>query len=271
VYLTDQPSRGRSPWNPSRGSMATISVEDTQKLFTSPGAPQWRLWPQAHLHTQWPGTGEPGDPAFDAFYASQVQFQIDERVSEEDNTRAYTALLDRVGEAYLVVHSQAGAYGWRIGDARPRLVKGIVAVEPSGPPFEKKFPLNPPDVVQRLQFGITGGEITYSPPAGSKGELFKTVFHEPKSEHHLGHIMQAEPAKKLVNLARIPVLVVTSEASYHAQYDYGTVLFLRQAGVEDVEYADLPAEGIRGNGHMMFMEKNNIAIAERILKWLQQH
>ena len=31
-------------------------------------------WPQAALHDQWPGNGSRGDPIFDAFYSSNVQF-----------------------------------------------------------------------------------------------------------------------------------------------------------------------------------------------------
>ena len=68
-------------------------------------------WPQAKLHTQWPGTGRLGDPAFDKFYRSQVQFQTDRFISEEQNALAYSALVDVVGDCYVISHSQAGAYG----------------------------------------------------------------------------------------------------------------------------------------------------------------
>jgi hypothetical protein len=30
--------------------------------------------PQAHMHTQWPGTGRAGDPIVDQFHASQVPY-----------------------------------------------------------------------------------------------------------------------------------------------------------------------------------------------------
>src|SRR5205807_4315973 len=39
------------------------------------GPERSKLWPQAHLHTQWPGTGQPGDAAFD-------QFRSEEHTSE---------------------------------------------------------------------------------------------------------------------------------------------------------------------------------------------
>ena len=35
----------------------------------------------------------------------------------------------------LLTHSQSGPHGWDVADARPELVKAIVAVEPNGPPF----------------------------------------------------------------------------------------------------------------------------------------
>jgi pimeloyl-ACP methyl ester carboxylesterase len=66
---------------------------------------------------------------------------------------------------------------------------------------------------------------------------------------------------------RIPLLVITSEASYHTSYDDCTVAYLRQAGVH-VDQTHLPDVGIHGNGHMMMLEKNNLAIAAVMTKWL---
>lgn len=45
-------------------------------------------------------------------------------------------------------------------------------------------------------------------------------------------LVQAEdPApRQFVNLKRIPTLLITTESSFHAQYDWCTVQFLRQAG-----------------------------------------
>lgn len=64
-----------------------------------------------------------------------------------------------------------------------------------------------------------------------------------------------------MNLRHTPVVVVTAEASCHAPYDECTVRFLRQAGV-DVDWVRLVDYGIRGNGHMMFMELNNLEVAQ---------
>lgn len=261
VYLSDQPSRGRSAWHPSIGSVGVVDTSTIEQLFTA--TTSHNLWPQAGLHTQWPGTGRVGDPIFDAFFASQVQFQTDNFISEVQSVKAYTALLDRIGKAHLVTHSQAGSYGWLIGDQRPALVKSIVALEPVSPPFiqDPKFP--GPD----RAWGITWTEITYEPSAGLNATQLKTVTIPANDSSHDECILQLEPAKKLKNLVNIPVLVVTGEASYHARYDYCTVKYIRQAGVQ-VEYADLGKEGIHGNGHMFFMEMNNREIAQRVLGWL---
>ncbi|EEY19194.1 conserved hypothetical protein [Verticillium alfalfae VaMs.102] len=83
-------------------------------------------------------------------------------------------------------------------------------------------------------------------------------------------VPQAErPApRQLANLADKPILVVTAEASYHMPYDYCTVDFLRQAGCSRTRHVELGDEGIHGNGHMFFMEKNSDVIQRLLEKWI---
>jgi hypothetical protein len=78
---------------------------------------------------------------------------------------------------------------------------------------------------------------------------------------------QAEPARKLPRLAGIPMLIVVSEASYHASYDHCTANWLTQAGVRNtmIRLGDV---GVRGNGHMMMLEKNSDDIANVMRDWL---
>ena len=150
---------------------------------------------------------------------------------------------------------------------RPDHVKGIVQLEPSGPPFTLRPPFgNDP----AFAFGLTDLAIGYEPPADDNASGIATTIEPAIDDEHNECIMQKELAKQLTNLANIPELVVTGEASFHAPYDYCTVKYLRQVGV-NVEYADLGKEGIHGNGHMFFMEKNNLEIAERVHRWLQKH
>jgi hypothetical protein len=68
-------------------------------------------------------------------------------------------------------------------------------------------------------------------------------------------------------LAGIPILILAAESSYHAMYDHCTSKYLAQAGVPNT-YVRLEDVGIRGNGHMMMLEKNNLEIAGFIAQWI---
>lgn len=149
---------------------------------------------------------------------------------------------------------------------RPDLVKGIVQLEPSGPPFTLRPPFGNDSA---FAYGLTDLSIEYEPPAGKDAENIETRIEPAMDKDHNECIMQKDPAKQLTNLGRIPELVVTGEASFHAPYDYCTVMYLKQVGV-DVEHADLGKEGIHGNGHMFFMEKNNLEIADRVYQCLEK-
>jgi pimeloyl-ACP methyl ester carboxylesterase len=72
VYVVDQPGRGRAAYPPEiYGPLSPAPNPETiQQRFTS--VERYGLWPQAHMHTQWPGDGKPGDAVFDQFVASQV-------------------------------------------------------------------------------------------------------------------------------------------------------------------------------------------------------
>ena len=82
--------------------------------------------------------------------------------------------------------------------------------------------------------------------------------------------MQANPAHKLTHLAGIPILIVLSESSYHAPYDHCTAKWLEQAGVKN-SFVRLTDLGIRGNGHMMMLEKNNLEISAFLRRWEQDN
>jgi pimeloyl-ACP methyl ester carboxylesterase len=272
VYVVDQPGRGRSGYFPrSYGPSVHRGTAVTEKRFSAPE--NAGHWPQAKLHTQWPGSGVAGDPAFDQFYASQVEGMEDISSIEAMLREAGSELLDRIGPAVLLTHSQGGPLGWTITDARPKLVRGILAVEPNGAPvWEMKFK-GPPDYFEEDRitrpWGITRGPLSFSPAVASADAL-KFVRQEVADGPGLVQCwLQAEPARQLPNLQNIPILIVTAEASYHAPYDHCTSLFLKQAGVEH-DFVRLADVGIRGNGHMMMLEKNNLEIAAYFRQWLEQ-
>ncbi len=80
--------------------------------------------------------------------------------------------------------------------------------------------------------------------------------------------LQAEPARTLPNLARVPAVLVTAEASFRATMDDCTAAFLAQAGSKPDRLA-LAEHGIHGNGHMMMLESNSDAVADAIVGWIE--
>ena len=265
VYMVDQPARGRSAWHPGiDGELRMYSAQQLERLFTAPAT--LGDWPQARLHTQWPGSGRIGDPVFDAFYATQVESLKSDVETQELAQKAGAALLDRIGPAVLVTHSQSGLLGWVIAEARPELVKGIVAIEPSGPPFHNAAKDNP----KARAYGITDIPVAYDPPIISAADIQTAQQSQPDAPDLIACTLQKESARKLVNFQNIPVLVTVSEASYHAPYDHCTAKYLQQAGVP-ADFIRLPDEGIHGNGHRMMLEKNNLQGAEMLGGWIEQN
>lgn len=162
----------------------------------------------------------------------------------------------------LVTHSHAGQYGWVLADARPGHVKAIIALEPFGPPFVTA--VFPPFTEVR-PFGLSDIALEYSPPVMEPRDLEREIAWS--DSFHVCY-RQAHPPRQLKNVKEIPVLVVTSESGYHAVYDSCTTAFLRQAGVR-VDHIELKDIGIRGNGHMFFMEMNNLVIARDVVhSWI---
>lgn len=262
LYIIDQPERGRSPWNPAfDGGLQTSSALVVAQRFTAPEL--FDIWPQARFHTQWIGNGTQGDPVFDAFYASQVEsLNFDASAeSQAKSRRAGGLLLDKIGKSILVTHSQGGPVGWVIADARPSHVQAIVAIEPSGPPF---INTTIPPVGPARPFGLTDIPVAFDPPITSAADLQKKLV---SNDSVTTCFEQAAPARQLANLRHIPVLMVTSEASFRAPVDPCTTRFLRQAGVS-VKHLLLQDVGIRGNGHMMFMERNSDEIAAVLEGWI---
>jgi pimeloyl-ACP methyl ester carboxylesterase len=271
VYVVDQPGRGRAAYETrAYGPAAPVNFDTARSRFAAPE--RFNLWPQARLHTQWPGKAEPGDPAFDQFYSSQVPAIQDFTLQQRLNRDAIVALLEKIGPSILLTHSQSGAFGWPVADARPDLVMAIVAVEPNGPPFYDVTNLAAPEwfrdaPTNTRSWGPTAVPLTYVPAVANAGEL--KLVRQPKADGPdlVRCWLQAEPARQLPKLAALPVLVLTGEASYHAPYDHCTVKFLEQAGVHPT-FVKLADAGIHGNGHMMMIEKNNHEIAALIDRWL---
>jgi len=273
VYVVDQTGRGKSAYHADAyGPLSRGNALGIQQRFTA--FELYNMWPRAHLHTQWPGPGLIGDPIFDQFYASEVEGIASSTVQQGTIQAAAAALLDRIGPAIILTHSQSGPYGWLITDARPALVKGLLQVEPSGPPLTSVTFLGPPDWFKdgpvQAAWGITAIPMTYSPAITDPSQL--TLVKQPVADNPdvVRCWRQAEPARQLPNLKHTPILIVTSDAGYHSAYDHCTAEYLTQAGVKNT-HVYLGDVGITGNGHMMMLEKNNQAIAAFMANWLEEN
>jgi pimeloyl-ACP methyl ester carboxylesterase len=160
-----------------------FSVEQEESLFTAPE--KYKLWPQATLHSQWPdGPGVSGNRAFDQFYASQVESIASTVKTEELMFPADVALLEKIGPAIVLTHSQSGVFGFKLADARPDLVKAHIAVEPNGPPFyDIDFKggddwYKDSDKIARF-WGVARLPLAYDPPAAEASELHLARQKEP--------------------------------------------------------------------------------------------
>ncbi|MGJ7530572.1 alpha/beta hydrolase [Variovorax sp. GB1P17] len=261
VYLVDRHGHGRAPYHPDLLGPMThpMPYEFIESHFSAPKDSNG--WPRANLHTQWPGTGRIGDPSLDQFMCSGGPAMMDAERSHREMGRSGAELLDAIGPAILMTHSAGGPSGWMIADARPLLIRGIVAIEPIGPPFVKRG-------FTDLKWGLTAAPVTYDPPAQSASEL-KRVLREQGDSDLRACEVQADPPRRLPNLGGFPIVVVTGEASWMAHDNHGAVDFLLQAGAQ-AEHLRLEWVGLRGNGHAMMLEKNSDEVAAALHGWLVQ-
>lgn len=264
TFVVDQPGRGRSPYNPEYGPIRQPSASAKANKAKA------ETWPQAKLRTQFPidlSTAGPGDPAYDEMMEESAPDMADVRLQQQLVRDAGAALLDRIGPSILLTHSQSGPCGWLIGDARPQLVKAIVAVEPGASTAVGPAPMLKDEP---QQWFIAELPLAFSPAVSDPSELHLVVESEPISPGMCRCRRLTPPYHKLVNLEHIPVLELTGEASYHAIREHCTAEFLRDAGVP-VDFVRLEDVGIHGNGHPMMIEKNNLEIAAYISAWIGKH
>ena len=225
VYVVDHVGRGRSSFDPSVINRAkqesNPSLLPTVPLFTRERAyANFRFGPK--YGTPYPGGQFPLD-AQDEYYAQLVPNTETTLPGGGANTvKALAALVDKIGPAMVMVHSQAGAYGLELVRQRADKVKALIDVEGSC------GPLSADDVKKSFSkvatMVVLGDHLSTS--EGPNGEDRRKLCGQS-----LDAISSAGGVAKLL---------------------------------------DLPAAGIKGNSHMMMMEKNNLQIADVIIGWLGQ-
>lgn len=132
VYVIDQAGRGRSGFDPSSINKATLQGQATDMpsiaIATRENAwMSYRLGPK--VGEFWSDSRFPKE-ALDQYFSQNTPMAETTLPGAGENTIAgLVALLERIGPAILLVHSQGGAYGLAVARARPDLVQAIVNVE----------------------------------------------------------------------------------------------------------------------------------------------
>jgi pimeloyl-ACP methyl ester carboxylesterase len=244
VYVPDRPGHGRSPLDPAiLGDIGpSFPYEAMPAIFLPPKGSH----PTAHLHSQWPGSGDiESDEAVDQFMSGSGPMLTDFPTAQALEGERIAELLDRTGPAILVANSAGGPSGFLAADRRPELVKALIEVETIGPPFADF-----PGLGVTLTWGLAAAPIGYDPPVSDPAEL------------------DGQP-RAIPNLQGFPIAIVSSEASPLIHYDEQIVDFLKAAGA-DVDRVRLADHGVHGNGHGMMFERNNRETLQVLLDWIER-
>jgi hypothetical protein len=135
VYVVDIAANGRS--GQQLLSKYPLRIGSTD-IINGQGflAPEhFDQYPQADLHTQWPGNGSRGDPVFDAFTAANVPISSSNVAVENTMRTSGCQLLSMIGQSYTVCHSAACTYTAIWSDACPDLLRANINIEPGNLPF----------------------------------------------------------------------------------------------------------------------------------------
>lgn len=264
LYLVDFASVGRS----SSADLATFpltagtTVQGVEQGFT--GVKHYNTYPQSQLHTQWPGSGGVGDPVFANFASSFVPFTTNTSALELAVRSSGCTLLHLVGPSYLIAHSMGGVANILLSNDCPEYVRGSINLEASTTPFI--WYTEGTGTVPARPWGLANTPLSYDPAISVPSELVtETIGNATTALRQC--VRQVEPARKLPNIASVPYVMITAEASVHATYDHCIVDYLKQVGAEP-EWIKLGEIGIKGNAHFMHLEKNNGEIAEVVLEWI---
>jgi hypothetical protein len=235
VYLIDQPRRGNA--GRSTVQAAITPAPDEQFWF---GMFRIGLWPDFFPDVQFSKDPEALNQYFRSMTPNTGPFDV------PVITGAVSALVDKIGPAILVTHSQSGGPGW-VTAIRNRNVRAIVAYEPgSGFVFpEDEVPTPMPSANGTLE----GVAVPLSD--------FKQLTNIPIVIYYGDNIPEQPTASPAEDNWRVRLAM--------ARLWRDTIN--RHGG--DATLVHLPAIGIRGNTHFPFSDLNNVQIADLMSEFLK--
>lgn len=239
VYVVDRPGFGRSPAFPSLTGARSghASLELASFLFAAPG--------DEATQSQWPWGRDAKSPELGQLAAGMTALYDDGQASQKLDGERIVQLLEMTGPAILITHSAGAPAGWLALNGRADLVKGIVAVEPMGPPF-LDFPGIP-----ALSWGLTSAPVAFTPPVDDPSQLA-----EGMSE------------RKIVGFDGAHILVLSGAASPRALGAAPLIVdFLTQAGAR-ATHVSLADKDIQGNAHGLIFESNSDHTIVPVIDWM---
>jgi pimeloyl-ACP methyl ester carboxylesterase len=243
VYIVDFPRRGRAGYPSFNGAFGELAGKPVVANRTTQAGVQW-AWSRWRLGPKYPEVFPVQQfpmNAVDSFMQHLVPTVSD---NAEVISGALIALLEKIGPAILVTHSQSGLFGWLAGARSPN-VKGIVAYEPG---FVFQQGAVPPAIPLFKGSQPSGTPVTPAEFANLAKIPLQVVY---------GDNIPKQPIPDLVADGR-RAQVVTS------------VMFAdtlnKQGGQASVLH--LPDAGLFGNSHFMFSDLNNVQVADELSKFL---
>lgn len=132
-YLCDAVERGRSGFAPVPEVWLEAPISQTAADIYS----RFRIGPEAESYHSDPAQRRPyANTQFPANGFDALLRQMVPRWTQTDGAilAAYRELLERVGPACVVAHSQAGVFGLRMAHAMPEHIRALVGLEPASVP-----------------------------------------------------------------------------------------------------------------------------------------
>jgi pimeloyl-ACP methyl ester carboxylesterase len=248
VYIVDFARRGRAgqpTFNGPFGRLDGVQIvpDNTGKTGVQFGWTRWRIgakYPDLFPVNQFPTA----KASIDQFFQSLVPTVSDDATIIVDGL---AALLDKIGPAIIVTHSQSGLFGWLLAIQRPSLVKAVVSYEPG-----VVFPNDavPPPIPLYKGTMAAGAPV---PPAD-----FLKLTRMPLQILYGDNIPTA-PIPDLVADGRRAQIVAAKLFEQAIDSRGG-----------DMELLLTPDAGLRGNSHFMYSDLNNLQIADLLSQYLHR-
>lgn len=230
----------------------------------------------------WPGTGRSGYVPYDKLNGEYVC----ERLG---------SLITSLGApVVLMTHSMSGPYGWKLIEKHGKSITTLLAVAP-GPPGNIQKPVQilseTPEKVEvqmatkisiNLKEPVIGDDALIDKKLiGVNGTRFPREFRSAYAASLVPipprliyeRVNVGNNQLKVADYAnfrdkRIAVVIGTDDPDHPVTMDKPIVDWLNQNGAK-AEFIPLGERGIKGNGHMMMIETNNLEIADLLLNWLK--